>query len=140
MMETANPRFLPGSISGQAMTHDDNGRKVDTRYGIVVTGTDGCLIEHPVAGEITIAYAIDGVVDETPDRVRGLFLLPPAVAAQMIGDLAGMLLRADPVAAAAMVGRLADIVSPPSPPEQETQPLAADVPVASEPGEGLAAA
>jgi hypothetical protein len=139
MMETTNPRFLPGSISGQAMTHDDNGRKVDTRYGIVVTGTDGCLIEHPVAGEITIAYAVGGVVDDTTDRVRALYLLPPAMVAQVVGELAGLLLRADPVAAAAVVGRLADIISPPSPPEQETLP-AGDVLAEGEPEEGLAAA
>jgi hypothetical protein len=138
-METINPRFLPGSISGQAMTHDDNGRKVDTRYGIVVTGTDGCLIEHPVAGEITIAYAVGGVVDDTTDRVRALYLLPPAMVAQVVGELAGLLLRADPVAAAATVGRLADMVSPPSPPEQETLP-AGDVLAEGEPEEGLAAA
>src|ERR1044072_4939424 len=93
MMETTNPRFLPGSISGQAMTHDDNGRKVDTRYGIVVTGTDGCLIEHPVAGEITIAYAVGGVVDDTTDRVRALYHLPPAMVAPRVGELAGVLLR-----------------------------------------------
>jgi len=139
MMETTNPRFLPGSISGQAMTHDDNGRKVDTRYGIVVTGTDGCLIEHPVAGEITIAYAVGGVVDDTTDRVRALYLLPPAMVAQVVGELAGLLLRADPVAAAATVGRLADMVSPPSPPEQETLP-AGSVLAEGEPEEGLAAA
>lgn len=140
-METINPRFFPGSISGQAMTTDDNGRKVDTRYGVVIDDADGCLIEHPAAGEITIAYAINGTVDDTTDRVRALYLLTPAAAAQVIGDLTGMVLRADPVAAAAMVGRLHDMVAPPPPAEQpEEAPPVTDVLVAAaEPEEDLAA-
>lgn len=124
-MEITNPRFFPGNISGLGMQKEETGRAVDTRYGVHIDTTDGCLIEHPLAGEITIAYAVDGLLEGTMDRVRALYLLSPPITAHVVTGLTVLLLRADPAAAAALVGRLSDLVSPPSPavePESETIP------------------
>lgn len=127
-METTNPRFFPGNISGLGMTADDDGRKVDTRYGVHLDTTNGCLIEHPLAGDITLAYAVDGTLENTSDRVRALYLITPPMAAQIISELAGLLLRADPVITAALIGRMENMITPQSLPEEPAGEPAAPSP------------
>jgi hypothetical protein len=121
-MEITNPRFFPGNISGLGLQKEETGRAVDTRYGVHPDLTDGCLIEHPLQGDITIAYAMDGLLEGTTDRVRALYLLSLPFTVHVITELTSMLLRADPSAATALVGRLTDAVNPPPlPVEPETE-------------------
>lgn len=110
--EIVNPRFFPGNISGLGMTKDENGRQVDTRVGVRIDSTDGCLIEHPLAGEITLAYAVDGRLENSTDRVRALWLLNPGMAAHIANELLSMLFRADPDAAVHLIDKLHDLMHP----------------------------
>lgn len=127
-METIDPRFFPGNISGLGMTSDESGRKVDTRYGVLADRTDSCLIAHPAPGDITVAYAIDGRLDGTLDRVRGLYLLSLPMAAQVVTDLVGLLARADRAATTALLHNLEERFAPPPPvasaiaPEEQLPP------------------
>jgi len=121
-MEVTNPRFFRGNISGLGMQKDENGRAVDTRYGVRIDYTDGCLIRHPL-DEITIAYAMDGMLEDgSGDRVRGLYLFSPDMAAHIITELTSVLLRADPAAAVSLVGRLTGMIAPPAPVEPDPEP------------------
>lgn len=132
--ELTNPRFFPGNICGLAMETDENGRKVDTRYGVNLNHTDGCLIEHPGPGRIAIAYALGGTVDATSDVVRGLYLLNAGIAAHVVTELTSLLHRMDPEAAVRLVASLHHLIDPPYPaPVSEV----VDVPVS--PGDVLVA-
>jgi hypothetical protein len=120
--EITNPRFFPGNISGLSMEHESTGRAVDTRYGVNLNDTDGCLIAHPQPDDITIAYAMGGTIDDTHDHVRALYLLNPGMAGVVVHDLAVLLHRCDPTGAVAVVDRLHRMVYPPA-----TEPEAAIV-------------
>lgn len=92
--EKLDPRFLPGSISGLGMeaapVQDLSAPEqmvVDTRYGIHLKKTDGCMIQHPAPGRFALAYSMEGTVGRTDEKARAMFILTPPMAALVARQL-----------------------------------------------------
>lgn len=92
--EKLDPRFLPGSISGlgleAAPVQDPSAPEqmvVDTRYGIHLKKTDGCMIQHPAPGRFALAYSMEGTVGRTDEKARAMFILTPPMAALVARQL-----------------------------------------------------